>query len=913
MRKIDLLRNLFLLTAFLLSVIQASAQCDYTFDLESEPETGATWVRELTTSSTGWSWMCANVYTRNEGAKAVELNGGGTNGNRRGYLVSPVFSDGCSSVSFQYSQQYEGTEFVVDIKQGDEIVWTKTVTDDNSGWKEFVADGLNIEGDFQLVITNTSSDSRNVGYFITLIKDICLASATGELSVPAVTIGGMEHSEEGFWDRAVITLSSAKNAVIYYTMDGTEPTESEELLYSAPFEISTTATLKAIAVANDNQSELLDTLIRVTATAFRFVVPEGAHVFVGEKSSNVTVAGNYLKKHYVPFEEKYPVYIDDSGENTIYAYNVSGKHNYRISKEGALTHVGVFTPNASNKALTFTDEQLFSRSPKEVDYDVNNLNGRNMADIFLNINAQGYLSLPLDTTFQLVNLRNWQAIDSDFNNYFIEPDFHYIVVNEAGEPDHSVVTISPTGVLTPVGAGKAIVLVTYDAMLCAHTTNVGNNGAAFFGAIWPQNTGVFVVSIDAPASDIKTNMTIGGYWNSDGSDKVDSVFIDAEHDVLYYEASTGGFDYTFKPEGVSSVTLAKPVTGQNILSYNGFSTDGVTAHRDGSYTVRLVHGRSIVRLTSASGAVEYQVLTAKPVTYTISNVTSPGELLQPGDEVGVTFNTLYHPSNKLSGIYNMSAGIQYTGFDTEFPLILGPGQYTFASRAQEYKITIPQDFTGEEFVLTNGVIKVRGFGSFYGEHRNITLQNGVAPNLNAGVRTAYFGSLPDIYIRMTDKPGMPGNLQADPDFGDIILSWTASVDNIGIEGYNIYVDGELYGTTSKTTYTVTGLTGGREYLLEVEAFDEAGNKSDRASVRESVLITGLDSYAAQEFRVYPNPFTDYIVAAPAVSGEAVIYDLSGKAVLNVHLQAGSNHVDTQALERGSYLMKFGENVIKIVK
>ncbi len=913
MRKIDLLRNLFLLTAFLLSVIQASAQCDYTFDLESEPETGATWVRELTTSSTGWSWMCANVYTRNEGAKAVELNGGGTNGNRRGYLVSPVFSDGCSSVSFQYSQQYEGTEFVVDIKQGDEIVWTKTVTDDNSGWKEFVADGLNIEGDFQLVITNTSSDSRNVGYFITLIKDICLVSATGELLAPAVTIGGMEHTEEGFWDRAVVTLSSAGAASIYYTLDGTEPTESEELLYSAPFEISTTATLKAIAVANDNQSELLDTLIRVTATAFRFVVPEGAHVFVGEKSSNVTVAGNYLKKHYVPFEEKYPVYIDDSGENTIYAYNVSGKHNYRVSKEGALTHVGVFTPNASNKALAFTDEQLFSRSPKEVDYDVNNLNGRNMADIFLNINAQGYLSLPFDTAFQIINLRNWQAIDSDFNNYFIEPDFHYIVVNEAGEPDNSVVTISPTGVLTPVGAGKAIVLVTYDAMLCAHTTNVGNNGAAFFGAIWPQNTGVFVVSIDAPASDIKTNMTIGEYWNSDGSDKVDSVFIDAEHDVLYYEASTGGFDYTFKPEGVSSVTLAKPVTGQNILSYNGFSTDGVTAHRDGSYTVRLVHGRSIVRLTSASGAVEYQVLTAKPVTYTISNVTSPGELLQPGDEVGVTFNTLYHPSNKLSGIYNMSAGIQYTGFDTEFPLILGPGQYTFASRAQEYKITIPADYTGEEFVLTNGVIKVRGFGSFYGEHRNITLQNGVAPNLNAGVRTAYFGSLPDIYIRMTDKPGMPGNLQADPDFGDIILSWTASVDNIGIEGYNIYVDGELYGTTSKTTYTVTGLTGGREYLLEVEAFDEAGNKSDRASVRESVLITGLDSYAAQEFRVYPNPFADYIVAAPASSGEAVIYDLSGKAVLNVHLQAGSNHVDTQALERGSYLMKFGENVIKIVK
>lgn len=913
MRKIDLLRSLFLLTAFFLSVVQVTAQCDYTDDFSRSG--AANWERPSPTlSADGWVWNCSK-RTANE--DQIELNG--STGAYQGYIKSPVFSNGCSNIKVSYATQ-SGVSLKLELLQEDAVVWTKSVpTAQDQNWHE-ISEDVSVEGDFQLRITNVSASSgRSTAQQTTKVKDICLTTAAGELSVPAVTIGGQEHTEEGFWDRALITLSSSANASVYYTLDGTEPTESAELLYNMPFEISATATLKAIAVANDTRSELLDTLIQITATAFRFVVPQGAHVFVGEKSSNVTVGGNYLKKHYIPFEEKYPVYIDDSGENTVYAYNVSKKHNYRVSKEGALTHVGVFTPSESNTELTFTDEQLFSRSPKEVDYDVNNLNGRNVADIFLNINAQGYLSLPLDTTFQLVNLRNWQAIDSDVNNYFIEPDFHYTVVNEAGQPDNSVVTISSTGVLTPVGAGKAIVLVTYDAMLCAHTTNVGNNGAAFFGAIWPQNTGVFVVSIDAPASDIKTNMTIGEYWNSDGSDKVDSVFIDAEHDVLYYEASTGGFDYTFKPEGVTLVELAQPVIGDQMLSYNGFSTDGVIANQDGSYTLRLVHGRNIVRLTSASGAVEYQVLTAKPVTYTISNVTNPGELLQPGHEVAVTFNTLYHPSNKLSGIYNMSAGIQYTGFDTEFPLILGPGQYTFASRAQEYKITIPADYTGEEFVLTNGVIKVRGFGSYYGEHRNITLQNGVAPNLNAGVRTAYFGSLPDIYIRMTDKPSVPGNLQVHRDFNDIILSWSASKDNVGVAGYSIYVDGQFDGTTTETTYTVRDLATlrsratGREYLLEVEAFDEAGNKSDRASVRESVLIIGLDSYAAQEFRVYPNPFTDYIVAAPATSGEAVIYDLSGKAVLNVHLQAGSNHVNTQVLERGSYLMKFGENVVKIVK
>ncbi len=100
------------------------------------------------------------------------------------------------------------------------------------------------------------------------------------------------------------------------------------------------------------------------------------------------------------------------------------------------------------------------------------------------------------------------------------------------------------------------------------------------------------------------------------------------------------------------------------------------------------------------------------------------------DSVSLLFSTLYHLCKKLSGIYNMSAGIQYTGADVNFPLILGPGQYTFASRAQEYIIEVPEDFADDTFVLNKGVIKVKGFGGNYGAHRNISIQSGVAPNLS---------------------------------------------------------------------------------------------------------------------------------------------------------------------------------------
>lgn len=574
----------------------------------------------------------------------------------------------------------------------------------------------------------------------------------------------------------------------------------------------------------------------IPAHTYQFHVPKDATVFVGEKAQNVTVAGNYLKKHYIPFTEKQAVHIAETDTSNIWYFNVSKIHNYRISKTGGITQVGTFTPKAGttvekDSSLIFTNTQLMAFSPKEIDHDVNHLSGRNVADILLNINAQGYLTLPFrtDTSFQLVHCRNWQAIDTDVNNYFIDPDFHYTVVNEQGEPDNSVVTISQKGAITPVGIGTAVVLVTYDAMVCHHTNNVGGV-PALFSALWPENTGVFVVSVGSEKTDIKSNMLINEYWSSiNGTDKVDSTFIDAEHDVLYYEAEKGSFLYTFKPEGVSTVTMATPIIGFNSLLYNGFKSDSVSFETDGSYTLRLGFGRNLVKLTDANGHSIYQILTAKPVTYTISNITNPGQDIAPGDQISVLFNTLYHPCNKLSGIYNMSAGIQYTGDDVNFPLILGPGQYTFASRAQEYKVTIPATWSSNEYILTNGVIKVKGFGSFYGEHRKITIQNGVAPNLNASVRTGYFGALPAIRISV-----------ANP-------------------------------------------------------------------------FTSTKTILSEQIRIYPNPFVDYIVVSSDINQMLQIYNVSGQCLITKSLYKGDNTIRTNSLPKGTYLVRIGTKVTKIIK
>ncbi|WP_352408241.1 S-layer homology domain-containing protein [Lawsonibacter hominis] len=62
----------------------------------------------------------------------------------------------------------------------------------------------------------------------------------------------------------------------------------------------------------------------------------------------------------------------------------------------------------------------------------------------------------------------------------------------------------------------------------------------------------------------------------------------------------------------------------------------------------------------------------------------------------------------------------------------------------------------------------------------------------------------------------------------VTLSWTAGTDNIGVDGYNVFVNGEQAEklTGDGTTYTVTGLRQNTSYTFTVQTRDKAGNTSE---------------------------------------------------------------------------------------
>jgi len=86
---------------------------------------------------------------------------------------------------------------------------------------------------------------------------------------------------------------------------------------------------------------------------------------------------------------------------------------------------------------------------------------------------------------------------------------------------------------------------------------------------------------------------------------------------------------------------------------------------------------------------------------------------------------------------------------------------------------------------------------------------------------AIWNPIPD-----TEAPSTPTNLIVDNETSNSFqLSWTASSDDIGVVGYDIFKNGSLIGTSSTTSYVLTGLNPSTSYNLYIVAKDAALNES----------------------------------------------------------------------------------------
>ena len=472
-----------------------------------------------------------------------------------------------------------------------------------------------------------------------------------------------------------------------------------------------------------------------------------------------TISAGYLKESYYYYFAA-PTVDETKSEEVVTSFKgipEDAAAFIRVQHPDGVTYWDFFTNLTADKTIEVSADDLHigdASFNKDTVYRFDK-NIFDRGDIYLNINGQGYKSMTVGETYNLNVFRNWQAIESFANTYIALPDMHYQVVDVNGQPS-DVVTITPdannssAATMTANKAGTAIVLVTYDAM--THMQGQSSTISKEFTAIWPECTGVFVVTVDADGTGIQTNMFM---------DRMDSQLtaesdknIDAEHDILFYLGDDGA-EYSFKPESGCTVTVVRStVTGK--MTFNGFTADGVAVAADGTVTVSgLTTGRHIIKVEK-NGVANYQVVTARQVTLKL--LDKDGKELpmdtefNPGDQVTLQFSNLLNPQEKLATVYNFNFALHFKGADdTYFDSDRGGeyGVYDFSSNPERQRITItiPEDWEGTTYQLTGALSK----GGFSGgaSHRSISYGAGRAPVTDAPTASGNLARLPQVTLKMT--------------------------------------------------------------------------------------------------------------------------------------------------------------------
>lgn len=96
----------------------------------------------------------------------------------------------------------------------------------------------------------------------------------------------------------------------------------------------------------------------------------------------------------------------------------------------------------------------------------------------------------------------------------------------------------------------------------------------------------------------------------------------------------------------------------------------------------------------------------------------------------------------------------------------------------------------------------------------------------------------------TSPPSVPTGLRSTGrDVTSIVLSWSASHDDVGVAGYDVFRDGVRVASTPRNDYVDTGLVAATTHQYAVRAFDTSNNASGDSATVSVTTLTAPDKTA----------------------------------------------------------------------
>ncbi|MBN8577737.1 MAG: fibronectin type III domain-containing protein [Cytophagales bacterium] len=260
----------------------------------------------------------------------------------------------------------------------------------------------------------------------------------------------------------------------------------------------------------------------------------------------------------------------------------------------------------------------------------------------------------------------------------------------------------------------------------------------------------------------------------------------------------------------------------SMLFINGFDPDDLTQFRqvnnDGLHGPITVEAPSTISLSAGANRIvvlfnEYTGGQSLLVEYSRNGgawTVIPDAMLRTGIYTPPTPPSIpYSLSAIAAGMTSVNLTWQYSGPAAEFEVYRASAPdttvFNIIARATSTTFTDNTVLPGTEY--------------FY-KVRSVNANGTSAPSNRAYATTSPDGIPPTIPLGLT---------LISKTFTNVAFSWTESIDNVGVTGYEILINDNPVGTTAVTSYMATDLEPGTTYNFTVKAYDATGNKSAASS------------------------------------------------------------------------------------
>nr|WP_241158340.1 carbohydrate-binding protein [Cohnella candidum] len=306
--------------------------------------------------------------------------------------------------------------------------------------------------------------------------------------------------------------------------------------------------------------------------------------------------------------------------------------------------------------------------------------------------------------------------------------------------------------------------------------------------------------------------------------------------------------YTFDPSTGNTVTINFTAANVRYVKLNITANTGWPAGQISEFEV---YGTSTVSASPIPGKIEAENWSAMNGVQTETTTDTGGGLNVGWINVGDWID--YNVNVQTAGTYTV--------------------EYRVASNASTGQLQLQ---SGTTTLATTNVPNTGGWQNWQTVTATVTLAAGqqtlrvYASGYDFNINWLNFksGTAPD-----TQAPTAPANLAfTQPTSGTINLTWTASTDNVGVTGYDIYANSQLRGSVNGTTLTYTDSQPSNVTVTYyVVARDAAGNASapSNSVTRNGTVVTGSNLAVGKPITASSSTFT--FVAANANDNDVTTY------------------------------------------